>query len=952
MPGRQYSGPPTAAQKPKSKKSKAKRSLDALAIAEKSAPAQKGKRSYRLGQLEEDYSAPKRKRADDDDDDGSSDGGEAKRSRRRKVDQDDEDEDVEVGSDSSGNEWVTGRVEEDDDSELDSDEAFGESDEERFEGYTFRGGASGGDEMGDVKSSVTHGGSRQRKNNSSRDDTGDEEDEADNDGGETAEDFGEDGVDLADVLDEGSGDGSEDDEQDSDAESVLSLSDEDAEKDDSKLASLKGFVDSIQDKPEAPPSSQRQPDAMESLPPSEYGVTSRRKLTAADIMSTITDPALRKSIKHLVDDGTSSKTQRKDAPRKLEAPLPKRQQDRLDRKAAYDKSKETLDRWVDTVKHNRRAEHLEFPLKDLDGVIPQGQNRLLPLAESKPLYELESTIQKIMQESGMVGADGKLSESQIQAAEELKTNKMPIQEVLARRAELRRQRDLLFREEIRAKRIKKIKSKAYRKIHRKEKERNAAHIRSALEADGEVDSESEKERNDRRRAEERMGAKHRDSKWAKGVKSSGRSKWDDDAKEGVLEMARRDEELRRRMAGKSVHGEDDSGSYDDDSEGSDEEENALAGNAKLPGRVQRLLNARDEKDQSKSKLSEMAFMKKAEAGQREENDADLSRLQRDANGQESDSESEASESAGRMAFGPKRAEPPMARPAKAATPKSEFEEPEHSEDESRPQSKRRGEVDIDRVTIDVGHSHIESKAAPAQNGLAKVQTSSGSWNSPSSTKGSVRTAPSAPVRSALKGSRAAEAERNGKPSTSDPAPPPHTTKATAARPDDGEDDSDSEDAEPVVMTNAALARRAFAGDDVLAQTFQEEKAELTREQDDQVLDTTLPGWGAWTGLGVSKRASQPRARHRTAQRVAGVPAASRQDAKLKDVIISEKRVKKNGKYLATQLPHPFETRAQYERSLRLPVGPEWTTKETFQGMTKPRVLVKQGIIAPMVKPMV
>lgn len=58
----------------------------------------------------------------------------------------------------------------------------------------------------------------------------------------------------------------------------------------------------------------------------------------------------------------------------------------------------------------------------------------------------------------------------------------------------------------------------------------------------------------------------------------------------------------------------------------------------------------------------------------------------------------------------------------------------------------------------------------------------------------------------------------------------------------------------------------------------------------------------------------------------------------------------NDRYLASQLPHPFESRQQYERSLRLPVGPEWMTKQTFQDSTKPRVLLKQGVIAPMSKP--
>jgi U3 small nucleolar RNA-associated protein 14 len=56
--------------------------------------------------------------------------------------------------------------------------------------------------------------------------------------------------------------------------------------------------------------------------------------------------------------------------------------------------------------------------------------------------------------------------------------------------------------------------------------------------------------------------------------------------------------------------------------------------------------------------------------------------------------------------------------------------------------------------------------------------------------------------------------------------------------------------------------------------------------------------------------------------------------------------------MATQLPHPFETKAQYERSLRLPIGPEWSTKETLQNATKPRVMIKQGIIKPMEKPII
>ena len=56
--------------------------------------------------------------------------------------------------------------------------------------------------------------------------------------------------------------------------------------------------------------------------------------------------------------------------------------------------------------------------------------------------------------------------------------------------------------------------------------------------------------------------------------------------------------------------------------------------------------------------------------------------------------------------------------------------------------------------------------------------------------------------------------------------------------------------------------------------------------------------------------------------------------------------------MATQLPHTFETKQQYERSLRMPIGPEWSTKETVQNATKPRIMIKQGVIKPMEKPMV
>ena len=124
------------------------------------------------------------------------------------------------------------------------------------------------------------------------------------------------------------------------------------------------------------------------------------------------------------------------------------------------------------------------------------------------------------------------------------------------------------------------------------------------------------------------------------------------------------------------------------------------------------------------------------------------------------------------------------------------------------------------------------------------------------------------------------------------------------------------------------------------------------EEGPQTEDNTLPGWGRWAGPALSKKDKAFNHRSRFLTVTPGVvDAEKRKDRKLDKAIINERRQKKGAKYLAPQLPHPFETKGQYERSLRLPMGPEWGTKETFQGMTKPRVMVKQGVIKAMQKPL-
>ncbi|KAI4207158.1 MAG: hypothetical protein LQ346_000736 [Caloplaca aetnensis] len=1003
MPGRQSIGPLSLSSRPskaRNTKRKKDRSFNALAIAEKANPERTKIRRHRLGESEPDR-GPKRKRrlaqheSSDNSDDGD-DGKNPSEAKKRKVRSSaSSGGGVDYGSDSEGNEWMLGGVASDDNSSLDSDEAMGNSDAEKFADFAFRGSSSTG---------------QRRKGRGSL--VGQEtsvpinlcEDEKDgNDGGEE-DDLGEEAVGLATMLDRGTEDemtesfepdagsiySAEDKTNPSsgDEASTMTVSDDENDAHDpAKLEALQSLVQSMNDHDEAQTSKRKVPDINESNAPSEYGLSSKQKLTIADLLPSVKDPQLKKSLRILADDDTKSSSKRTGIAKKLDVPLPKRQQDRLDRAAAYEKSKETLDRWIDTVKHNRRAEHLSFPLQDPDAANARGGNKLD--RHAKPLTTLEAAIQNILQDSGLAPKSGKSEEEQIQAFEELEASKLPLEEVQARRSELRKARDLLFREEIRAKRINKIKSKSYRRIHRKERERLVQKDKEELAAAGVADSESEKERKDRRRAEERMGAKHRESRWAKEVKGSGRMAWDMDARAGIEEMARREEDLKRKIMGRDADDSDAERSSEDEDEDEDEDgEDAEAGEDKtsraLQNRLQRFEedqgNLEAEVRQSTSALSSMKFMQNAEAGRKASNDEALQQMRRELAGEETPSEEEPDDGPGRRSYGPTRNAIQPAEP-KVVVQRNEFEERQSSGDEEG-RATRPDEEDLQIIVDDKGSAEL-ARSTKEDLSLSGRQRKRGAglsftqsvgqveenpWLSGGKPKTNARSRKSQDVRAAaiisnelpdrmasaapikFEAKPAAAVARTRQKSQAQPSPAQRATTPNDNASDVEAEDIEEQSAAPFVLRNQDLVRRAFAGDDVVA-NFEKEKEETMQSEDEKMIDNTLAGWGAWVGAGIGKKA-QKRNKNRFLSKQEGVPKAKRQDAKLDKVIINEKRVKKNAKYLASQLPHPFETRQQYERSLRLPVGPEWTTKETFQAVTKPRVLMKQGIITPLAKPII
>jgi hypothetical protein len=142
MPGRQSHGrsllaQPKAKSGPKKSKSRAQtNALNAFNIAQERFPT-KEKKTPRARELDVEI---EKKHSRDEEDEDEEDEEEGPKRKKAKAPQRSADGNVEFGSDSEGNEWqLGGMANDDDDSEIESDDAFGDSDNEMFQGYAFRG---------------------------------------------------------------------------------------------------------------------------------------------------------------------------------------------------------------------------------------------------------------------------------------------------------------------------------------------------------------------------------------------------------------------------------------------------------------------------------------------------------------------------------------------------------------------------------------------------------------------------------------------------------------------------------------------------------------------------------------------------------------------------------------------------------------------------------------------
>ncbi|KAG5724388.1 hypothetical protein E4T56_gene16087 [Termitomyces sp. T112] len=709
--------------------------------------------------------------------------------------------------------------------------------------------------------------------------------------------------------------------------------------------------------------------------------SSGTKLNLEDLLAPLESQSsmlqsLKQSTKALASTSSKVKT--------LSAPLPQRAQERLDREAAYEQTKEEINKWSDTMKRIREAEHLSFPLQAPSAT---RVSNLTLAAKFKPTTPLESSVNALLKSA-------KLREEDIQQTEEnmLKMNKLSVEEVEQRRAELRKMRELMFRAEIKARRINKIKSKTYRKIKRKQREK----LGEKLEGGDGSEGEEDRLKREVERAKERATLRHKHTgKWAKKM----RSREGEEGREEIEEMLARGEKLRRKIKGV----ESDDGSDEDD------EDDEVFGDERDIERVKRgafdeLQKLDDDGLQTdgggKSKsIFEMKFMKDAMARQQQAVDkmADdfIKEMGGDIDGSDVEESPEVDPASGvisqrvggRISYHPgtttnKRSSLPsrplgsLASDTSSVTLKSTdlLSPPQSPSELQRPNvplpttsdtnpwlASRESEtatVKVPKKNNEVVVSKDSTTMVKSKNKLKKLARKRGEEKAKAVDDALVEI--SVDKILTLNGTSNATQSKTAHPKSARPAPSKAKTVETSlavASHEDANDDDDDANSEVDAQENALelkakgkgklpqafeqrdLVALAFAGDNVVHEFQEVKKREIVADAPREV-DTTIPGWGSWGGGGIRPAPPKPQ----RIKKIAGIDPTTRADYGKAHVIISEKRDKKAAKYLVKDLPYPYTSKAQLEKIMERPLGTEWNTRVAFQKATMPRVVKKPGMI--------
>ncbi|KAJ2763415.1 hypothetical protein H4S06_000102 [Coemansia sp. BCRC 34490] len=662
------------------------------------------------------------------------------------------------------------------------------------------------------------------------------------------------------------------------------------------------------------------------------------------------------------------------------APAPKRLQDQMDRKVAYAQTKKEVSQWQTAVDANRNAEHLSFPLSvsQAKAAVAAAAVSTSSLAQgsSGAGNEMERQIQSVLEESGM-------TDKQQRQYEELELQSLTPEEVRGRQRELRLMRELMFCSEQKAKRMAKIKSKAYRRILKKDKTRAQD---KAMEKLREEDPEMYALVVDKMamsRAEERMTLRHKNtSKWAREM--SRRSHGDGDAQQALRDQLDQHDALKRKIY--DLASDEDLSDYEA-GRGRDDDARLLDGDDgaedQSPGAVKARASAAlaaemaglhgDESladDAPHKSLFDMKFMRTAMERKREQALQDAQRMRAEIDALDADGSGITKAAAGVEDSGAASGRRTFGGGVRRRETVGEGNNDGDDDDDASEslvspfkRAKLSASGQVDQVASAAGHrARLDGPMAVEQRpstATASAEAPNNPWISEDAGVGAGTARRSDKLSAKLREKR--DSARAGVRAEDNVLLDVDRTLATSTAGEASNDGgieielvsstatSSRIPAHPLAFTTQReLVEQAFAEDDVVEAEFAAAKEEAMDAEAPKDQDLTLPGWGSWGGAAITPKKSKV---VRKAPAGSGVEKGARKDARMGSVIISQKQLKAANKYYSSNVPFPYYSADQYEDTLHVPLGNEWNTAKSHAKMIKPRILTKAGrIIDPLAIP--
>ncbi|XP_023843890.1 U3 small nucleolar RNA-associated protein 14 homolog A [Salvelinus sp. IW2-2015] len=687
------------------------------------------------------------------------------------------------------------------------------------------------------------------------------------------------------------------------------------------------------------------------------------KINLSDLIGTLdkTPSALIKTKKQLKNLQHNQST--------LETPLTRKETEKIQREVAFEKTSKEVSRWQSVVLQNQKAEQLVFPLNQE----PSGPKRIEQVVAGwKAQTPLEQEIFSLLRMNKQPLHDPVLTPT-----EEASLRAMSLEEAKIRRAELQKTRVLQSYYEAKAKREKKIKSKKYHRVQKKVMRKEYLKQFDEMVKTDPAAALEELKKMELSRMKERMSLKHQNSgKWAKSKAIM--AKYDDGARKAMQIQLEVNKDLTQKLV---IPADEDEEDEEDEEESAEtlpdfvndvepildqvnpwmrgklstepmmQEESNRLDPPVWPREVGKPGEGWDDQEEDEEQMEETeeesllrGFEERRKLRQTE--DVEVAPMSMEENDDEKKAEildiSDDDEEAVEISDG------------EEAVEISDGEEAvEISDDEEAGLSnftslfhglvKNHMEPPADQPKASPGAGQEESPAL-LEEGLVRVRTLEdvellSQDISASDTALLTTQTPGTEETDTQSATQQADKKRKRKKMID-----PNEVLTKEAKviemplaPTAIEDVEDKEEQRIII-------KEAFAGDDVISD-FLKDKRKQEEAGRPKVIDLTLPGWGEWGGLGL-----QPSRSKRKRFRVKVAPPPPRQDQKLPNIIIAEKRDSSIAAHQVCQLPFPFENPTQFERTIRSPVGHTWNTQNTVQKITAPKVVTQLGaIIEPIAR---